>query len=285
MTERGSMDRDDAGISASVPHQRGRGNLLTRAAGELRRGENVGAYFTIVLALGLAIANLAGLDDPRTLASLTLGLLALLCAAILVNRHQNQQLLAALASIKDERPLSNRFLAPDCNFGDILARARASREVWLWGTTLASHIPALLDEIIAGDPSGPSLKILLLRPSSPAVTMAAYRANNDPATASDLNDYLRANLRALERHGRTGPQQRSIECRVTAYLAPYGIYGFDPDSPHGKILVRVANFRGSQNQRPTFWLGKEDDPYWYDHFLGQFHRVWAAAENPEGPQR
>lgn len=261
------------------------GNAITRVLSELRHGQNVGAYCTIALALGLAVASLVGLDSRKTLSSLTLGILALVCAAILVNRHQNQQLLAALEGIKDERPLSKRFLAPDCNFGDILARARASREVWLWGTTLASHIPALLDEIIAETPSGPGLRVLLLRPTSDAVTMAAFRANDDPATASDLDDYLRTNLRALERRATAGRSTRSIECRATDYLAPYGIYGFDPESPHGEILVRVANFRGSQNQRPTFWLSRERDPEWYDHFVGQFLRVWEISDPPRAVTR
>lgn len=250
---------------------------LRRVWSELRRGENVGAYLTIVLALGVSVASLIKLDQPRLVASLTLGLLGLLCLAILVNRHQNQQLLAALEGIKDERALSNRFLEPTCDFAEILVRVRGSQEVWLWGTTLQSHIPALLDEIIAGA-SGPSLKVLLLKPSSTAVAMAAFRADGGPTTANDLDDYLRANLRALAKRAITVEGDRSIECRVTEYLAPYGIYGFDPTSPRGAILVRVANFRGSQNQRPSFWLTKDRDPYWYAHFVGQFREVWKTSE-------
>ena len=250
---------------------------LRRVWSELRRGENVGAYLTIVLALGVSVASLVKLDQPRLVASLTLGLLGLLCLAILVNRHQNQQLLAALEGIKDERPLSNRFLRPDCDFADILVRVRGSQEIWLWGTTLQSHIPALLDEIMAGG-SGPSLKVLLLKPSSNAVAMAAFRADDAPTTANDLDDYLRTNLRALDKRANAAVGGRSIECRVTEYLAPYGIYGFDPASSKGAILVRVANFRGSQNQRPSFWLTKERDPYWYAHFVGQFEEVWKTSE-------
>lgn len=66
---------------------------------------------------------------------------------MLVNRRQKQRISATLAKLGEASALSQRFLRRYDSVDEATGRIAASREVWLWGTTLSVHLPAFEDEI------------------------------------------------------------------------------------------------------------------------------------------
>ncbi|MBT2234993.1 helix-turn-helix transcriptional regulator [Nonomuraea sp. NEAU-A123] len=152
----------------------------------------------------------------------------------------------------------------------------AQEEVWLWGATLSAHIPGLVDYFERALENGTKIKILLIKPSdetgpSTSLTMSAFRANK---SAEALNRRLQYNLNLLEPLS----EQKGFELRVVDYLGPYTLYAYDPDSPHGKMDLRLSSFRGKHELRPTFRIEHEHDPDWFDYFLDQFLQTWNAGE-------
>lgn len=210
---------------------------------DLRRGENVDLYPIIVISLTATVLSQLGVGNRDWTLSL---------------------LLAAL---------SQRFLRREDSVEDAIRRIGAAREVWLWGTTLSVHLPAFEDAVRTGLARGLAVRVLLIRPRSPALAMAAFRAG-PRVTEEDLEADLRRNLNRLQRLSAAG----HLECRVIDYLGPYVLYLFDPLSSHGHAIVRLANFRGSNDDRPTFELDPERDQLWFAYFRRQFEMVWDAAE-------
>ncbi len=72
--------------------------------------------------------------------------------------------------------------------------------------------------------------------------------------------------------------QKGFELRLLDYFGPYTLYAYDPDSPHGKMDLRLSSFRGKHELRPTFRVNHQDDPDWFDYFFDQFMQAWNAAE-------
>ena len=89
-----------------------------------------------------------------------------------------------------------------------------------------------------------------------------------------LEKNLRHNLNLLD------PllKENCFELRVVDYLGPYTLYAYDPDSPHGKMDLRISSFRGKHELRPTFRIDHERDPDWFDYFYDQFTQVWNAGQ-------
>jgi hypothetical protein len=238
---------------------------------DLRHGENVDLYPVIVISLVATVLSQLGLASQKLIVSLLLALVGLLAIAMLVNRRQNEQLTTMLSKLEDSTVLSQRFLRKEDRVDEVARRIRMAREVWLWGTTLSAHIPALEEVIRSNLEGGLVLRVLLVQPHSSAVSMAAFRAGRK--TDSDLDSDLQRNLNRLSSMSSAG----RLEYRVIDYLGPYVLYIFDPSTDGGHAIVRLANFRGSTFDRPMFELNADSDSVWFAYFRREFEAVWEAA--------
>lgn len=82
---------------------------LQRIIEDIKRGENIDLYTTVLVAIILAILNIIGLASPVLLNSLSLTVLALITSAILGNRHrlediQDKLVQSSETGITDEYP-------------------------------------------------------------------------------------------------------------------------------------------------------------------------------------
>jgi hypothetical protein len=238
---------------------------------DLRHGENVDLYPVVIISLSATVLSQLGIASQQLTLSLLLALVGLLAIAMLVNRRQNERIAATLANLGDSAVLSHRFLRREDNLEEIAHRIRTAREVWLWGTTLSAHIPALEEEIRSNLERGLALRVLLVRPQSSAVSMAAFRAGR--VAHSDLDSDLQRNLNRLRSMSSAG----RLEHRVIDYLGPYVLYIFDPFSDSGYAIIRLANFRSSNFDRPTFELYADRDLLWFAYFRREFEAVWESA--------
>ncbi|QDY11165.1 hypothetical protein FJK98_31820 [Micromonospora sp. HM134] len=151
---------------------------------------------------------------------------------------------------------------------------QAQDEVWLWGTTLAMHIPYIdtyLGQALARDVR---VKVLLINPGGAAMSMLAFRAG--PTWGRQrLEERLAINLGLLER--RIG-QGDGLEVRLIDYLPPYTLYAYDPGLDDGSMEFRLGSFGGRHELRPTFRMIRRRDGEWFDYFYEQFTSVWNAAD-------
>ena len=104
-------------------------NIYERIWREIRSGENIDLYVTIVIAFVLVILSLFGFASSGVIASLTLAVLGLLAISNLVNRHRVEELIKQVAeSAKgfffDEFP------------ADFKENFESAKEIWLVGVTL-----------------------------------------------------------------------------------------------------------------------------------------------------
>lgn len=256
---------------------------VRRAWQDVRRGEHLGTYIAILAAGVFAVLRPLDLASDAAVNTATLALLGVLCASLLAARHHNAEVARSLAEIKQERPVAHRFLQPYCELAEITARFRTCDEVWLWGTTLSTHIPALADDIKSALPKGLRLRVLMIEPGSAAMKMAAFRAaesslpHDVDSAEAELERSLSANLSLLNAVV-TRASAGQVDYRTIDMLAPYVIYAFNPRSPDGVLMVRLGTFRGPHDDRPTFWLSRADDRRWFDHFVDQFEAVFAGAK-------
>lgn len=198
---------------------------------------------------------------------------------MLVNRKQNEQVSATLATIQEGQSISERFFSREDDLTEIISLFRRSRDVWLWGATLSAHLAVLEEEIKKGLDSATNFRVLLISPSSRALSMAAFRSEN--ATEDSLDTDLIRNLARLERLAtRSGPGR--LEYRVIDYLGPYVLYLYDPLTSHGRAQVRLTTFRGLNSLRPTFELQASRDREWFGHFVSQFEQLWDNSQRWPG---
>jgi hypothetical protein len=71
--------------------------LLNKFWDEIKRGENIDLYLTVVASIILVILNLTGFASQSLVAPLTLAVLGLLAISNLGNRYQIQSLIEKLS--------------------------------------------------------------------------------------------------------------------------------------------------------------------------------------------
>jgi hypothetical protein len=243
---------------------------------DVRSGQNIDSYITIFIAVVIAILGITGIADEKIILSAVLATLAMVSTGLLVNRQENKRLSDAIANIENLDYLSDRFLLQQYDRDELHKRLRTSRQIFFWGITFTRTIPLLRDDIEYGIENGLQIRILLMKPSSSSVDMAAFRSNN--SNVDDLNTDLRSNLSRLLNLASKNVSGK-VEVRYVNYLPPYTITCCDPQLINGHMFVRLSSFRVPNQIRPTFELTSANDKYWFNFFVEQFESVWREAES------
>lgn len=248
--------------------------------------DDLDSYIVIVTAIGLTTSAAVGINLDRALPSLTVALLALISLSLVRTRY---------------RLVSRRVASPSDvlewrdNVIDIGHLIEESKEVWLWGAAQTAYIPMLRMTMLRAVSRGLKAKVMLVQPNSASLRMLALRAVSPPSDPHDaasvagyierlnqmadsLNRQLAASIEYLDEIRRSVPGD-NLEYRTIDYLGPYVIYAFDPKAPHGQLIVRLAFHDGSNDERPTLFLGKQTDSAWFEHFMHQIETMWSAASS------
>lgn len=242
---------------------------------DIRSGQNIDSYITISISTAIAIFGIAGIANQDLLLSAVLASLAMVSTGLLVSRQENRRLSDAISRIENLDYLSDKFLNQKYNRDQLRMRLRTSREMFLWGITFTRTIPLLRDDIEYGLENGLKIKILLMKPSTPAVEMAAFRSKD--SSINELNLVLKSNLSRLQTLSSRNIAGK-LEVRYISYLPPHTIICCDPHLMSGHMFVRLSSFRVPNQVRPTFELTNANDKHWFDFFAGQFEAVWKDSE-------
>jgi hypothetical protein len=243
--------------------------FLDKIWDDIRHGENIDQYATIIVALILVVLGLLGIAPAELIASLTLGVLGLLALSNLVNRHRLEALAEEVA--RSSQGFFLEDFPPD--FKDDF---QAATEVWLVGVTLSRFLKnnygALEDKLRQGH----LVKVLLVQPSGAPLEMAVNRYyaevnRNVEAKSADIHHSLRllCGLRRL------APQ--NVEIRTIHSPLTFGAIGLNPDAASGALYVEHYPYRMVADAQPKFVL-RASDGYWYELFNAEIHTLWNDGE-------
>lgn len=250
---------------------------IKRIGHDIHTGQNVDIYITIVISIALAVLSIFGIVSQTIIFSALLTIIAIIPYSMLVNRQQNEETMVVLSNLKDDRSLGARFFHhEEDDLTEIVQTIKNSQRIILWGYTLSTHLPYLKEVIEKGLDRGLQVTILLIKPSGTALEMAAFRSESR-TNKNKLNKELEDNLDRLEEIKKGRPNAK-FEYKVIDYFPPYTMYIYDPHLPIGKIRVKLSTLEVPNDERPTYYLTKKDDEYWFLFHLNQFDVAWKKAQ-------
>ena len=241
--------------------------IVRRVLNDLRRGENLDTYATIVVAACLAVLNLIGTVPASKLSGVLLAVLGLLAAGTLATRTKLDALVSqarhlASPSLLDEFPSSYE------------AMLNGPGDVYLGGVSLTSVIPHYLHSLEARLRAGANVRVLLVEPGSPGAELAERRMAipADPARRSRQINTTLDHLRWLAQntHG-------NLEVRLTPHELPLGWAFAEPSSSKAALYVQYYAFRTKQPDSFKFLLTHADGK-WLDAHREQLEAYWSDAQ-------
>ncbi len=241
--------------------------FVKRILDDIKCGENIDLYVTVILAIFISILNAIGIGNSALVNSLSLAILALLATAILGNRHRLDDINGKLDK-GDDRQINTQF--PDTITDDF---ERAS-EIWIVGVYANSALKYRYRTIIQEKlkRGGCTVKILLVDPNSPACEMAAARVPgklsvereraNILASLNDLCDLIKIN-------------PSNIEVRVVNDPLMYGCYILDPDKSHGIMYYHRYSYQ--MGRKPKL-LYRPANNEWFDFIKTEVRMLWQMGK-------
>ncbi|MFQ5632976.1 MAG: hypothetical protein ACE5I1_29760 [bacterium] len=241
-------------------------NVLARVWDDIRRGENIDLYLTIILALGLVVFNLFGLASEKLVTQITLAVLGMLAIVMLGNRYRIDELLR-----KDARMQKNFFLE---EFPATLMKDfEAASELWLVGVSLSRTIKSNYQRIERKLSQGTKFKVLVVHPGGVGVEMAVSRNYAHRSPEQKTNE-IRTTLEYLSQLKQNAPD--NLEIRTIQNPLGYGAVAANPGSASGVLYHENYCFRISSDAMPKYVIRPEDGK-WYDFYIKELQMYWEAG--------
>ncbi len=243
--------------------------LFNRIWEEVRKGENLDAYLTIIAALVLSALNLLGIAPTETLPAITLTVLALLAISSLVNRHRVEDLAANIASMRElfVSEFDSKSLKNDITLAD---------EIWLYGASLDDIVKDYYSLFEKKLKDGKVIKAMVMDPTSPNVfelsEMRAY-VNPDAQRAGSKTLAALSDFCSLKKIS-----SDSLHIRTIKYPITHRMIAVNPNSSDGKLYISNYPFGTPGGSLPKFLL-TEKDGNWYNLYKREAENLWNAGHD------
>lgn len=237
--------------------------FLRRVLEDLKKGENIDHYLTVIAAIVLTTLNLAGIASNEQVAALTLAVLALFAFSSLGNRHRIDELVKSL--VKERSNFFNEKFPASFETDFINAD-----EIWLVGVSLARTINSNYITLERKLRRGGKVKVLLVHPEGPALEIAVsrnYVLRNAANKRSDIIQTLQLLCNLKESTG------GSLQIRTIENPLSYGATVINPNTGTGILYLEHYTFRVSSDSIPRFVL-QPKDTHWYDFFKKEIEALW-----------
>lgn len=234
---------------------------------DIRQGENIDLYLTILAALLFVILNLAGLAPDTFLAPLTLSVLALLAVTNLVNRHRMEALMEQKNLTLDD---FFREEFPPTYKADFENAA----EVWLVGVSLNRTVKSQYLKLEQKLKQGHRVRVLLVHPQGPALEMAVERGYTRRDVEMKRQEIISV-LSLLDDLRAVAPDR--MEIRTIQHPLNYGAMAANPDATNGALYLEHYCFRVTTESIPRYVLHTHDGR-WYDFFKTELRTLWEAGD-------
>ncbi len=236
--------------------------LILKAWQEIKQGENIDLYVTVIVAIGLSILNLLGVAPSAIAAPVTLAVLGLLAISSLGNRHHTDEVFDKLA-----RKQSSFFTEeyPSTLRQDI----ENAKTLVLVGVTLGRTVKTYYSDFERKLRKGDSIKVLLVNPNGAAIEMADSRAYWQIEIERSRRE-IRGTLEDLCHLKEIAPKRMDVH--VIEFPLSYGAILIDAESATGAVYIEHYPYKVRESI-PKFILHAQDG-YWYDFFKMEVDKLW-----------
>ena len=240
---------------------------LQRIWADIKRGENIDVYLTIILVFALGILNFISPASSSWIFSVILAALGILAVSALRNEYHFREIIQHLSQTKnvfmDDFPISLRE--------DIIN----ANELLLIGVTLSRTIKTYYSEFQGKLRKGHIIKVLLVDPESQAVDMAETRNFGRTDSARTSSD-IRANIMDLCELQKIAPDRMRI--RTIQNPLTHGVIAVNPDSSQGVLYMENYPYRTLGGSKPKYILRDGQDA-WYSFFKEEAQILWKNGKD------
>lgn len=241
-------------------------NLLFSIWTDIRHGENIDLYLTIIAAFGVSVLNIFGLAPAALIPPLTLAVLGVLTISTLVIRQHQKKLYDKLNKTLDSVFLKER---PVSYAGDI----HSAKELWLIGVTLSRDIKTVHSLFRRKLQDGHVIKVLLVHPESAAAQMKEERKYLTVEIERKQRDILNTIQDLCQLRKDTGGK---LDLRVLRHPLSYGATHVNPRKASGTLYIEHYPYKTLGVAKPVF-VFKAADGEWYDDYASELDRLWGDA--------
>ncbi|MBI3410428.1 MAG: hypothetical protein HY040_18980 [Planctomycetes bacterium] len=241
---------------------------------DIKKGENLDLYVTLVLAIVLTALNpilsLFGVTiTPGGIVPLTMSVLAALTVVLLVNRKKMESLERHL-SRQTESKITTTF--PESYSADL----GSAKKILQIGIHLASNLNAHHDQyqsILRSRRA--SIRFLIVHPKAAALKMAAMRFAGVSRKVEHEKTRTESSLDVITKLMQDYPGR--VELRVIDYLLEYA--GLLIETPSGEEILYIERytFRHYGGDLKPKFVYTRDDP-WFRFIKEEMEELWKAAE-------
>ncbi|MCI0580379.1 MAG: hypothetical protein L0331_29820 [Chloroflexi bacterium] len=238
--------------------------------GDIKRGENIDRYVTIVISIVLISWNVLG-SSPRPLEPFLLAVLAILAVLRLGDRYQLDAILRQISQPKEEFFLANFSTQQQT---ELESRIEKSSNLLVLGVALGTTLDKFYAVFRERLKAGSTIRVVLENPHSPACSMTAQRKNR-PMELKTWRAQVQANLKALEELREE--TQGKLQIRVIDFRLGHGGILIDSGTPNGVFYLWYYSYKTRKRTCPKFILYC-DKSEWYYHFVEEADALWENAK-------
>lgn len=240
--------------------------FLTRFWEDIKSGENIDLYATIVVAFGTAILTLFNINVDSFLQPITLAILGILAVSALVIRKKLDEVRTQVAN--------NSNLAFSRSFPESFAlEMETAHEVWILGYALRRTIEKHYSLFERTVKRGINIRFILINPTSHACEIAA--AKHFPSIPVDsYRNQMEVTFQQIHTLMKIGKGR--VELRVTNIPPNFTMYAINPQSDSGKLYLSYSPFESTSEHRVKFLLTPSNG-YAYESFKQELLTHWENA--------
>ncbi len=245
--------------------------FLKHVVEDIKQGDNLDLYITVMAALVLVTLNVIGVSIAQPLIStLTLAVLALLAIAILGNRHRLETIIQKTSQGKTE--LFVEHFSDEVQ-NEIREKIEESRDLLAMGTnlerTLHLYYQLFESKLLKGD----SIRIVLVNPDTTAHQFTAYKQYRPISPELERAKTISSLDGLCKLKAKTSGK---LEVRVIDYPLGHGGILVDSATCDGALFLWEYTFKTHTGNSPKFILHPTDGQ-WYAHFREEADAIWNNA--------
>ena len=243
---------------------------IKRVWTDIKQGENIDLYLTVIISLVLACLNVFGIGQSK-IGPITLAVLALLAFSSLANRRKLEETVDKLSRGQDV--LLDHF--PASREEDMIG----AKELWLIGLTLNktinSYYSRLYDKLNQGD----RIRVLLVNPQSPYSALVAQRkfSRDTPGEIKNYQELTLTKLCSLKKYF-----PKNIEIRTADYPPFFGALASDIKSIEGVIYIEQYSYQMDDDLPKLIF--QQNDTRWFQFYSQQILKMWNDGDEWNCPQ-
>jgi len=246
-------------------------NFFKNIWSDIKQRKNLELYITLLVIIGVFLADILGVDTQTILVELVLATLAVLLYTIVDLRHTNRQVEEKLGQITTVPTAQNFFRRWD----EGLFQKRfqfAQKELSLCAVANQIFIDKNQGEITGFLARGGKIRCLLVDLKSPTLGAAAERNTGSDRDPKTLAAQIALSIRSLKALAQQYPDQ--IEIRLMDHVPSAIITMVDPSERDGTLFITLNGFEQPHYTRPSMILNRADSGEWFDFYQASFEHMW-----------